>query len=146
MSTVLFAENRLALEPLIRSRLSAVMPDIHVGGLIEYMELLDGAETSLPAAFVYLDGDAPGNGTGSPHQITGVQTWVVATVAPIVRDAQGRADMAPTGILLARVVNTLSGERLAAGLKPMAWTDSHLKERGGLLFAYDVFTQPFDWR
>jgi len=144
MSDSLIAENRLALEPLIRAKLAAALPTILVGGLIEYLELLSGKSSELPAVFVYHDGDNPSNGTGSPHQIMLTQTWVVATVTPLQRDLHGHADMAPTGQLIAATLKALSGQRMDPTLKPIAWVGNELQDRAGLLFCYDIYSQPIE--
>lgn len=146
MSDSLIAENRLALEPLIRAKLTATLPTILVGGLIEYLELLSGKSNALPAVFVYHDGDNPSNGTGSPHQIMLTQTWVVATVTPLERDVDGHADMAPTGQLIAATLKALSGQRMDPALKPIAWVGNELQDRAGLLFCYDIYSQPIEMR
>lgn len=146
MSDILISENRLALEPLIRAKLAAALPTILVGGLIEYLELLSGKSSELPAVFVYHDGDNPSNGTGSPHQIMLTQTWVVATVTPLERDVDGRADMAPTGQLIAAVLKALSGQRMDPALKPIAWVGNELQDLAGLLFCYDIYSQPIEMR
>jgi hypothetical protein len=146
MSDSLIAENRLALEPLIRAKLTAALATVPVGGLIEYLELLSGKTPALPAIYVYHDGDNPSNGTGSPHQIRLTQTWVVVTVTPLERDVNGHADMAPTGQLIAATLNALSGQRMAATLKPLAWVGNELQDRAGLLFCYDIYSQPIEMR
>lgn len=146
MSDNLIAENRLALEPLIRAKLAAALPTIPVGGLIEYLELLTGKTTALPAVYVYHDGDNPSNGPGSPHQIMLTQTWVVVTVSPLERDVLGHADMEPTGQLIAATLKALSGERMDPALKPLAWVGNELQDRAGLLFCYDIYSQPIEMR
>lgn len=146
MSDSLIAENRLALEPMIRAKLAAALPTIPVGGLIEYLELIIGKSTVVPAVFVYHDGDNPSNGTGSPHQIMLTQTWVVVTVTQLARDVDGHADMAPTGQLIAATLKALSGQRMAPALKPIAWVGNELQDRAGLLFCYDIYSQPIEMR
>jgi len=154
MSATLIAENRMALEPLIRAKLEAgidptrlgYLDPIPVGGLIEYLELLAGKSGKLPALFVYHDGDNPQNGTGSPHQIMMTQTWVVVIVTALERDIDGHADIAPIGRLMASVLGLLSGKKMEAELKPIAWVGNELMERSGLLFCYDIYSQPIDMR
>lgn len=149
MTVALIADNHLALDPLIQARLKDVLPPgTIVGGFVEYLELLSGKASTVPAAFAVYAGDRMSSGTGSPHQTTLAQAWQVVIVTAPGRTPEGGLDMAETGGLMAQAIKGLSGYKLHESLKPLARVDDTdpLRHGNGLLFAFLAFSQPLDMR
>lgn len=148
MTVALIAQNHFALESLLRDKLGAALPEVSIGGFAEYVDLLDGKTSALPAIYVVYDGDKLTSGPGSPHQTLAGQMWqIVIVTAPDRTDGAGM-DLTAAGALMAKTLSALSGQRLHDSLKPIVRRDDvdPILFGNGMLFIFLSYSQPIELR